>query len=137
MLMSRCPLALGFPLDSLPPLGCASLRPARVQAMPADPATTEQVASENPAQQQYSLVSSGIDLANITTPTLVIAGQQDQVLPFGGDLDILNGLQHASLISFPDSGHATILQHALTCGAIISAWLDQDAVQSSGVLTPE
>lgn len=104
-----------------------------MQAMPADPATTQQVASETPAQFQYNVVSSGIDLANITTPTLIIAGQQEQVLPFAGDVALLNGLlPHASLISFPDSGHATILQHSLTCAAIISAWLDQDLVQSSG-----
>ena len=108
-----------------------------VQAMPVDLATTEQVVSEAPAQQQYTLMSGGIELANITAPTLILAGQQDEVLPFSGDAAILEGLPFASLISFPDSGHATPLQHSLTCAAIISAWLDQDFVQSSGVLTPE
>ena len=65
-------------------------------------------------------------------PTLIIAGRQDRIIPVEADIDLANRLPHASLIMYEDAGHAAILQHGLTNAAIISAWLDQDAIAASG-----
>ena len=75
------------------------------------------------------------NLGNITAPALVVAGRQDQVLPISGIMDLVNKIPDSSSLLFPDAGHAAILQHSLTCAAVISAWLDQDAVESGGAMS--
>ena len=46
---------------------------------------------------------------------------------------LLRRIANSSIITYADSGHAAILQHGLTNAKLISAWLDEDAVEATGV----
>ena len=63
-------------------------------------------------------------LGNITTSVLVIAGSEDMVVSVQDDYILVNRIPGASLLQFADAGHAAILQHAVTAGQVISAFLD-------------
>ena len=95
--------------------------------MPQEPVTSQQIAGQNNAIFEYandpeSLLFHG--LGNITAPTLVIAGSQDMIISVQDDDILIDKIPGASLLQFADAGHAAILQHAVTAGQIISAFLD-------------
>lgn len=95
--------------------------------MPNDPLTPVQVGSQTPAIEAYLTgpnTAAYTGLHNLTNPLLVIAGTQDQILSVQDDMTIVSMVTGASLLQYTDSGHATILQHGATNGAIISAFLD-------------
>ena len=66
-------------------------------------------------------------LKNVTTPVFIIAGDLDMILPVQYDIEAASIIPGCSLIQWPDAGHASLAQHCLSSGAIVSAWLDDDA----------
>ena len=56
-----------------------------------------------------------------------MAGGQDMVLSVEYDIDAVPIIPGASLIQWPDAGHASLAQHCLSGTAMITAWLDDDA----------
>lgn len=100
---------------------------ASQMVMPNDPLTPAQVGLQTPAIEAYL---EGPDtpaytgLHNLTNPLLVIAGTQDQILSLQDDKTIVSMVSGACLLQYADSGHAAILQHGATNGAVISAFLD-------------
>jgi len=100
---------------------------ASQMVMPNDPLTPAQVGLQTPAIEAYLEgpdTSAYTGLHNLTNPLLVIAGTQDQILSVQDDMTIVSMVSGASLLQFADSGHAAILQHGATNGAVISAFLD-------------
>ena len=96
-------------------------------AMPPEPVTSQQIAAEHGAIDDYLNDPAGTvyhGLGNITTPVLVIAGTHDMVLSVQDDYTLVNRIPGASFLQFADAGHAAILQHAITAGEAISAFLD-------------
>lgn len=65
-------------------------------------------------------------LSNITNPVLIIAGDQDSVLPVQYDIKAASMIPNASLIQWPDAGHSSVEQHCLSSAAIINSWLDDN-----------
>ena len=65
-------------------------------------------------------------LPNVTNPVLIIAGDQDQILPVQYDIKAASIIPGASLIQWPDAGHDSVSQHCLTNAAIINSWLDDN-----------
>lgn len=55
--------------------------------------------------QQSILVEPIPILRNLQTPTLLLWGKQDRLIPFANSADYLSALPHASLVEFPDLGH--------------------------------
>lgn len=100
---------------------------ASQMVMPNDPLTPAQVRLQTPAIEAYL---EGPDtpaytgLHNLTNPMLVIAGTQDQIVSVQDVKTIASMVSGASLLQYADSGHAAILQHGATNGALISAFLD-------------
>lgn len=64
------------------------------------------------------------NLGNITAPTLVLVGGQDLLLPLGDSQVLADRIPGASLIQFPDAGHAAILQHEYASARYIADFLD-------------
>ena len=105
--------------------------------MPQDQQTQPQSARQAVPIDEFDNVE-GIpigSLSNVTAPTLLIVGRQDYVGPLAASLDLENTLPAASLFVVEDAGHAAILQAGLTNAAIVSAFLDQDAVEAGGALS--
>jgi len=103
---------------------------ASLATMPKEPVTAQQIAGQNSAIYGYyddpqSPVYNA--LGNITSPVLVIAGSLDIVVSVQDDMTLVNKIPGASLLQFADAGHAAILQHAVTAGQVISAFLDDTA----------
>ena len=95
--------------------------------MPKEPVTSQQIAGQNSAiYGYYNDAASPLynALGNITTSVLVIAGSEDMVVSVQDDYILVNRIPGASLLQFADAGHAAILQHAVTAGQVISAFLD-------------
>ena len=68
-----------------------SLLLLHAQAMPLDLPTQAQTASQSAPIFDWLLVEGVSDrVGNITSPTLLIAGEQDTVLPYAGMLDLFN-----------------------------------------------
>ena len=100
---------------------------ASQMVMPMDPTTPQQVGAQTPAIATYlegPSTAAYTGLHNITNPLLVIAGTQDQILSVQDDLVIVDSVPGASFLQYSDAGHAAILQHGATNGAVISAFLD-------------
>ena len=66
-------------------------------------------------------------LPNITNPVKIIAGDQDSILPIGYDIEAAQIIPDASLIVYPDAGHASLTQHCLFSVPIVINWLDDHA----------
>ena len=97
------------------------------KAMPNDTATEAQKDAQGPAAASYTTDPTSTifhALPNITNPVMVIAGTLDDILSIEDDYMLVNRIPGASFLQFPDAGHAAITQHAVTCGQVISAFLD-------------
>ena len=102
---------------------------ASIAAMPQEPVTAQQIAAQNSVLFSYfgdpdSTIFNA--LANITTPVLVVAGTQDQILSVQDDVALVNKISGASLLQFADAGHAAILQHAVDSADVITVFLDDE-----------
>ncbi len=101
------------------------------EVMPSDPVSLEQANSETSAVESYILDPASTvfhALGNITNPVLVIAGTLDQRISIQDAYTLVEHIPEASFWQFADAGHESILQHAITAGRIISAFLDEDTI---------
>jgi pimeloyl-ACP methyl ester carboxylesterase len=58
------------------------------------------------ARMQQTVLEEPIPLLRqINTPTLLLWGRKDRLIPFSNSADYLRSLPHATLIDFPDLGH--------------------------------
>lgn len=64
------------------------------------------------------------NLGNISAPTLVLVGSQEIILPLGDSQVLADKIPGASLIRFPDAGHAAIVQHEEASAHYIADFLD-------------
>ncbi len=97
-----------------------------IQVMPKDPTTPEQLMRQAAVDFDYDGEAGQevtMGMQNITNPVLIIAGQQDSLLPISYDIEILDAIPGASLVEFADAGHSAILQNALASAAEINAFL--------------
>ncbi|MDP9799205.1 pimeloyl-ACP methyl ester carboxylesterase [Catenuloplanes nepalensis] len=58
-------------------------------------------------------------------PTLVIAGDKDQILPVTHSREIARHLPNAEFIEIPDSGHVVMLEHADEVNAALISFLEK------------
>ena len=101
---------------------------ASQEVMPQAPVLSKQLLGQNPAIFDYlNEPSSAIynSLGNITNPVLVIHGSQDQDVAVQDGYTLVNKIPGASFLQFADAAHGAILQHAVTAGQVVSAFLDQ------------
>ena len=63
------------------------------------------------------------DLDRIKAPTLIGAGKLDRDIPFANAGFLRRGITGAQLVSYPDAGHAFLIQHADEFAAKVSAFL--------------
>lgn len=92
------------------------------------PVSTEQLLGQHPAIFDFlDDPSSAIynSLGNITNPVLVIHGSQDQDVAVQDGCTLVNKIPGASFLQSADAAHGAILQHAVTAGQVVSAFLDQ------------
>ena len=69
----------------------SSLKGGCVQAMPPDELSQSQLDSQTAAVRDFLFVDGVSDrLGNITAPTLIMAGQQDDVLGYKATIDLFN-----------------------------------------------
>ena len=95
--------------------------------MPQEPVTPQQnIGQLSAIDDYYKDPASTVyhALGNITAPVLVVAGTQDVILSVQDDYTLVNMIPGASFLQFADAGHAAIMQHAVTAGEYISAFLD-------------
>jgi len=95
--------------------------------MPNDTVTTAQSDAQTPAITSYFEDPASPNyhaLGNITNPTLVLAGTQDEIVSVQDDFTLVTKIPGASFLQFLDAGHAAILQNAVPSGQVISAFLD-------------
>lgn len=59
------------------------------------------------------------------TPTLVIAGEQDRIIPVEHSEEIVRHLPDAEFVRVPDSGHMVLLEHADDVNAKLMEFLDR------------
>ncbi|HEY0698955.1 MAG TPA: alpha/beta hydrolase, partial [Micromonospora sp.] len=59
------------------------------------------------------------------TPTLVIVGEKDMIIPVTHSEEILRRLPDAELVKVPDSGHVVMLEHADEVNAALRDFLDR------------
>ena len=100
---------------------------ASQEVMPQEATTTEQIKAQN--KPLYAAITDPDAtlynrLGNIANPALIVAGTQDMVLSVEDHCTLVNQIPEASFLQFTDAGHAAILQHAVTAGEVISAFLD-------------
>jgi pimeloyl-ACP methyl ester carboxylesterase len=58
------------------------------------------------SRMQQSILEEPIPLLRkLETPTLLLWGKQDRLIPFTNSADYLSALPHANLVEFPDLGH--------------------------------
>jgi len=65
------------------------------------------------AMIELGLYNSLPRLKQITTPTLVISGQNDTTVPMANQDDLANGIRNAKRILIPNAGHAVIIDQPL------------------------
>ena len=63
------------------------------------------------------------DLANIKVPTLVLAGDRDQLTPPERAREMAEGIAGATLVITPDCGHMSTMERPEAVNAAIEAWL--------------
>jgi len=69
-------------------------------------------------------VDGRADLANITCPTLVLCGDEDELTPLAVHQEMVDGIgANASLVVVPDSGHLSPLEQPGAVTAAMRAWL--------------
>jgi len=86
----------------------------------------------NPSHQEARRKSNNVwrgvlaDLANVTTPALIIHGRNDRVVPLEGSLRLLSGLLNSRLEVFNKCGHWAQFEHAGLFNRLLKDFLDND-----------
>jgi 2-hydroxymuconate-semialdehyde hydrolase/2-hydroxy-6-oxo-octa-2,4-dienoate hydrolase len=80
----------------------------------------------------FDLKHSGSDLgieadevARITTPTLIVHGREDRVIPLDVGINMLNALPNADLHVFSNCGHWTQIERASEFAALVEQFLSK------------
>jgi len=69
-------------------------------------------------------VDGRADLANISCPTLVLCGDEDELTPIAAHQEMVDGIgANASLVVVPDCGHLSPLEQPDAVTAAMRAWL--------------
>ena len=66
-------------------------------------------------------------LAQITQPTLVIAGELDLGTPPAMSRTIAQGIPGASLVVLPEASHLSVLEQPQAFHGVVRQWLDEQA----------
>ncbi|MEO5348792.1 MAG: alpha/beta hydrolase [Magnetococcus sp. YQC-3] len=78
---------------------------------------------------QYDAVAdfleSPLDLGRISCPTLVLAGEEDRLVPLANGQRLAQSIPHARLIVIPDTDHLFFLEKQAEVAAIIARFLRQ------------
>ncbi|MCG7854730.1 MAG: alpha/beta hydrolase, partial [Methanoregulaceae archaeon] len=91
------------------------------------PAVYETTPEENSVRQRETLWSwDGTDdrLPAIRSPTLVVTGTDDVVIPPENSVFLANGIPGARLVLFPDGGHGLMYQFPDEFSAVALTFLD-------------
>ncbi len=75
--------------------------------------------------QMYRATNLTPHLAQITTPVLAIAGQQDNIVPPGQTVQIANGVADATCVLLDKMGHALFAEQPERVQACMTRWLDE------------
>ena len=100
---------------------------ASLATLPEEPVTPQQVARQTTAINGFEDDSDSTvyhALSNITNSALIVVGTLDQVFSFEDSLLMVDAISGASLLQYADAGHAAMLQHGVTAGQEIAAFLD-------------
>jgi 3-oxoadipate enol-lactonase len=125
---SRVWLALTGRMDQLGRLVAAGLFPLAEQEAMRTLAAAR--LSGNPAMNYVKLLTavSRFDLrpqlAQIRTPTLIVAGEQDATVPIECKLELARSIRGARFVRIPESGHATPLDQPQRFNAVLLEFLD-------------
>jgi 3-oxoadipate enol-lactonase len=86
-------------------------------------------------QALYAIVTTDFRpvLPNITVPTLVIVGEEDQVTPPEASEFLVTNITGASLVKIPNAGHLTNIERPEVFNAALGTFLDQHAERASVV----
>ena len=79
---------------------------------------------ELPAGERFA------DLKKIGQPTLVVNGVRDEMIPVRNSYWLGENLPHATLLTYPDSGHGSLFQFHESFVRHARAFLDSDEVSS-------
>ncbi|GFO83118.1 MAG: alpha/beta hydrolase [Methyloceanibacter sp.] len=107
------------------------LIPAQWRNAHPDPATyfppvTESITPEVRAKQNAAVANwAGIDqqLQSINTPTLIMAGTDDEVIPPGNALILARGIRASWLVRFRGGGHGMMFQFPTQMGEVVNTFL--------------
>jgi pimeloyl-ACP methyl ester carboxylesterase len=81
--------------------------------------------------QEIRAPSGGIDFACISTKTLIIAGENDKIKPFGWWEELTGVMPDARAVTIANAGHCAQLEQPDQVNAILLAFLKGDLLQSS------
>ncbi len=75
--------------------------------------------------QMYRAADLTPHLAQVTTPVLAIAGQQDNIVPPAQTVQIANGVAHGTCVLLDKMGHALFAEQPERVQACMTRWLDE------------
>lgn len=81
--------------------------------------------------QETRAPSGGIDYARISTQTLIMAGANDKIKPFGWWEELTNAMPNASAVTIENAGHCAQLEQPQQVNAILLAFLNGERLPSS------
>ncbi len=86
-------------------------------------------------QALHAIVSTDFRtvLPHITVPTLVIVGEEDQVIPPAASEFLVQNIPGSSLVTIPGSGHLTNIEQPQAFNAALGTFLDKHARLASQV----
>lgn len=64
-------------------------------------------------------------LTQVQIPTLVLAGEQDQIFPLDRAQELAANIPTATLVKVPDAGHMPMLEQPAAVNAALDAWLER------------
>ena len=68
------------------------------------------------------------ELKNTRQPTLVFNGIHDEMIPVSNSYWLSANVPNAVLLTYPDSGHASLFQFAESCTRQVTAFLNSDSL---------
>ncbi len=72
---------------------------------------------------EITIPSWDIDVSNIKNPILIIAGEDDTIVPFYNSMELNNALQNSTLVSIPNIKHHIIKKQPQLISDILDDWL--------------
>ena len=78
------------------------------------------------SQNMYTQLSYADRLAQVQAPTLILAGRYDPEAPLACSEELLQGISHASLVVFEQSGHFPFIEEASLFAQTMDAFLNEE-----------